>query len=238
MALPAASYAHHARCLMRALILIASPVALLQAQAAERVVPAGRIVVQTDDVTCFFKVLDANHGRPSADDLQHGYLDAGTDALRSFTDSRIGSMERLARAIQDKPSLFAKARTTALPSIRTRVAAAVDQLGALLPSARFPSVTVLVGRGNSGCVTTEAGVVIGLEALCNADWMQADVSDRFVHLIAHEYVHVQQPGARVEVEQPTLLYQTLVEGGAEYVGERISGQPSNAHLQRWTQGRE
>jgi hypothetical protein len=112
---------------MRALILIASPVALLQAQAAERVVPAGRIVVQTDDVTCFFKVLDANHGRPSADDLQHGYLDAGTDALRSFTDSRIGSMERLARAIQDKPSLFAKARTTALPSIRTRVAAAVDQ---------------------------------------------------------------------------------------------------------------
>lgn len=125
---------------MRALILIASPVALPQAQAAERIVATGHIVVQTDDVTRFFKVLDANQGRPSADDLQHGYLDAGTDALRSFTDRRIGSMERLARAIQDKPALFAKARTcaTALPSIRTRVAAAVDRLGALLPSARFP----------------------------------------------------------------------------------------------------
>ena len=219
---------------MRALILIASPVALLQAQAAERIVSARHIVVQTDDVTRFFKVLDANQGRPSADDLQHGYLDAGTDALRSFTDRRIGSMERLARAIQDKPALFAKARTcaTALPSIRTRVAAAVDRLGALLPSARFPPVTVLVGRGNSGGVTTEAGVVIGLEALCNADWMQTDVGDRFVHLIAHEYVHVQQPGARVDIEQPTLLYQTLLEGGAEYVAERISGQPANAHLQR------
>lgn len=87
-------------------------------------------------------------------------------------------------------------------------------------------------------MTTEAGVVVGLEALCNADWMQADVGDRFVHLIAHEYVHVQQPGARVDLEQPTLLYQTLLEGGAEYVAERISGQPANAHLQRWTQGRE
>lgn len=240
MATLSASCAHHARCLMRALILIASPVALLQAQAAERIVSARHIIVQTDDVTRFFKVLDANQGRPSADDLQHGYLDAGTDALRSFTDRRIGSMERLARAIQDKPALFAKARTcaTALPSIRTRVAAAVDRLGALLPSARFPPVTVLVGRGNSGGVTTEAGVVVGLEALCNADWMQADVGDRFVHLIAHEYVHVQQPGARVDVEQPTLLYQTLLEGGAEYVAERISGQPANAHLQRWTQGRE
>jgi uncharacterized protein YjaZ len=42
----------------------------------------------------------------------------------------------------------------------------------------------------------------------------------------------------VDVEQPTLLYQTLLEGGAEYVAERISGQPANAHLQRWTQGRE
>lgn len=61
-------------------------------------------------------------------------------------------------------------------------------------------------------MTTEAGVVVGLEALCNADWMQADVGDRFVHLIAHEYVHVQQPGARVDLEQPTLLYQTLLEG--------------------------
>jgi len=80
---------------MWALILIASPVALLQAQAAERIVSAGHIVVQTDDVTRFFKVMDANQGRPSADELQHGYLDAGTDALRSFTDSRIGSMERL-----------------------------------------------------------------------------------------------------------------------------------------------
>ncbi|GEM_PF-2244833 len=68
-----------------------------------------------------------------------------------------------------------------------------------------------MGRGNSGGVTAEAGVVIGLQALCDADWMQADVGDRFVHLIAHEYVHVQQPGARVEFEQPTLLYQALLE---------------------------
>ena len=98
-----ASYTHHARCLMWALILIASPVALLQAQAAERIVSAGPIVVQTDDASRFFKVRDANQGRPGADELQHGYLDAGTDALRSFTDSRIGSMERLAPIVHVRP---------------------------------------------------------------------------------------------------------------------------------------
>ncbi len=224
---------------MRALILIASPVALLQAQAAERIVSARHIVVQTDDVTRFFKVLDANQGRPSADDLQHGYLDAGTDALRSFTDRRIGSMERLARAIQDKPALLRsenlRDRIAIDPHARRRCRRSTWRPVAVCA---LPPVTVLVGRGNSGGVTTEAGVVIGLEALCNADWMQTDVGDRFVHLIAHEYVHVQQPGARVDIEQPTLLYQTLLEGGAEYVAERSSGQPANAHLQRWTQGRE
>lgn len=123
-----------ARRRVRELLLI---ILAMMLQAAERSQPPARIVIQTDDVTRFFHVLDASAGKPSADDLQRGYLDAGTDALRSFTDSRIGSMERLAKAIRDTPALFAKARTcaTALPSIRMRVAAAVDQLGTLLPSA-------------------------------------------------------------------------------------------------------
>ena len=196
--------------------------------------------VRTDDVTRFFRVFDAAGGRPDADALQRGYLDPGSDALREFTELRIGSMERLAKAIAGKPALFEKARTcaVALPAIRSRVVEALDKLDTVLPSARFPPVTVLVGRGTTGGVTTPAGVVIGLETLCNADWMQADVGDRFVHLIAHEYVHVQQHGAAVEIVEPTLLYQVLLEGGAEYVGELISGQVANVHLQDWTRGRE
>lgn len=196
--------------------------------------------VRTDDVTRFFQVFDAADGRPGAEALQLGYLDAGSDALRGFSELRIGSMERLAKAIADKPALFGKARACAasLPEIRKRVGDALDELGTVLPSSRFPPVTVLVGRGTTGGVTTPAGVVIGLEALCNADWMQADVADRFVHLIAHEYVHVQQHGAAVEVAEPTLLYQVLLEGGAEYVGELISGQVANAHLQDWARDRE
>lgn len=196
--------------------------------------------VRTDDVARFFQVFDAAGGRPDADALQRGYLDAGSDALREFSELRVGSMERLAKAIVDKPALFEKARTcdSKLPEIRSRVVEALDKLDTVLPSARFPPVTVLVGRGTTGGVTTPAGVVIGLETLCNADWMQADVGDRFVHLIAHEYVHVQQHGAAVEVVEPTLLYQVLLEGGAEYVGELISGQVANAHLQDWAGGRE
>jgi len=115
---------------------------------------------------------------------------------------------------------------------------ALDRLRGYLPSARFPPVTIVVGRGTTGGVTTPAGVVIGLETLCSADWMQPDITDRFVHLITHEYVHVQQPGAAVEVAEPTVLYQAWLEGGAEFVGELISGEVANVHLQPWARGRE
>ena len=196
--------------------------------------------VRTGDVTRFFHVLDMADGAPTAEALQSGYLDAGTDALREFAESRIGSADRLARAIQARPELFARARSCAgnLPRIRDRVVVALDRLGELVPSARFPPVTIVVGRGTTGGVTTPAGVVIGLETLCSADWMQPDITNRFVHLITHEYAHVQQPGAAVEVAEPTVLYQTWLEGGAEFVGELISGEVANVHLQSWVRGRE
>lgn len=196
--------------------------------------------VRTADVTRFFQVLDAADGAPTAEALRRGYLEPGTDALREFSSSRIGGMDRLARAIPERPELFASARDCAadLPAVRQRVLAALGRLDELLPSARFPPATIVVGRGTTGGVTTPAGVVIGLEALCNADWMQADITDRFAHLIAHEYVHVQQPGAAVEVDAPTVLYQAWLEGGAEFVGELISGEVANAHLRDWTRGRE
>jgi hypothetical protein len=50
-----------------------------------------------------------------------------------------------------------------------------------------------------------SGVQIGLEALCAVNWMNPNLEDRFVHLIAHEYAHVQQVRARVDDEHPTLL---------------------------------
>lgn len=196
--------------------------------------------VQTADVDRFFAVFDAADGRPSAADLQWGYLDPGSPGLQAFVVSRIGSADRLAAAIATDPALFEDARrcASALPEIRTRVQAALGRLAEVYPSARFPPVTILVGRGSSGGVTTPEGVAIGLETLCRADWMQPDIGERFVHLIAHEYVHVQQPGAAVEAEAPTLLYQVLLEGGAEFVGELISGQVANAHLHAWAHGRE
>ncbi|MFL9583429.1 DUF2268 domain-containing putative Zn-dependent protease [Stenotrophomonas sp. AB1(2024)] len=197
--------------------------------------------VLTEDTTRFFRVLDAADGMPTAGRLQADYLDPGSPALHDFLETRIGSAEKLARKIADDPGLYERARQCAhaLPEIEHRVATSLQKLGELYDQARFPPVAIVVGRGNSGGTTSPAGVIVGLEALCRADWLQADIGDRFLHLIAHEYAHVQQPGAAVEPPaDATLLYQTLIEGGAEFLGELISGQVTNVHLHEWARGKE
>src|SRR3546814_7940160 len=71
-----------------------------------------------------------------------------------------------------------------------------------------------------------------------SDW-SSDVCSSDLHLIAHEYAHVQQPAAQVDAPPgATLLFQSLIEGGAEFIGELTSGQVSNIQLQRWTHGHE
>ena len=50
---------------------------------------------------------------------------------------------------------------------RTRLKAAMGKIAELYPNARFPPVTIAVGRGRPvGTANQEAGVMIGLEALC------------------------------------------------------------------------
>ena len=208
--------------------------------AAEDSLPEIRIA----DVELFFRVYDATDGSPSAQALQTDYLDAGSDGLRQFIPNRIISAAELAKAISKHRDTYEHARTCAaeLPDVRTRIAAALKKLGEIYPEAKFPPVTMVIGRGTSGGTTGPAGVLIGVETVCKSNWMQADVGDRLVHLIAHEYAHVQQPIVE-RMGDPTdgsltVLQVSLIEGVAELIAELTSGSISNIQLQRYAAGRE
>ncbi|HEY0940362.1 MAG TPA: DUF2268 domain-containing putative Zn-dependent protease [Steroidobacter sp.] len=200
--------------------------------------------IHISDVELFFRVYDAANGSPSARALQTDYLDAGSDGLRQFIPHRIISATELADAISKHRDTYEQARTCAveLPDVRQRLAAVLEKLGEIYPEARFPPITMVIGRGSSGGTTGRAGVLIGIETVCGADWLQADVGDRLVHLIAHEYAHVQQPivesSGNPSDGQFTVLQVSLVEGVAELLAELTSGSISNVHLQRYAAGRE
>jgi len=221
---------------MRTLPLAA---ALLAAGLAHAAAPAPD--VRTDDVERFYRVYDGAHGHPGAGELQASYFDAGSEALRSFVDSRIGSATKLADAIAKRPAVYEQARgcLAALSDTKAQLPGVYMRMAALYPASTFPAVTFVIGRDSTGGTTTRDGIVIGLEKMCHATVMGADAGDRFTHIVAHELAHVQQPASQVDAPQgATLLFQALVEGGAELVAELTSGDVSYGQLKSWTRGQE
>ena len=126
----------------------------------------------------------------------------------------------MAATLAKTPTIYSDAKRCAavLPAVRERLSVAMVRLASLYPNARFPPVTVAVGRGRpvaAGGPTD--GVMVGLEALCGVKYFDANVEDRFVHVIAHEYIHVQQSESLTKDEHPTVLEVSLVEGAAEFI---------------------
>ena len=221
---------------MRAVLLAASLVAGC-ASVPESIDPP----IFTSDVDRFYALYDAAGGHPTATSLQHDYLDAGTEGLHRFAVLRQFTGDAIAAAVETNPVPFARARrcAAALPAVRLRIRDALVRLAALDPQATFPPVTIAVGRGKTGGTTSRTDVLIGLEVLCSADFFGPDVEGRFVHVIAHEYAHVQQPAAEeTDLTGATVLFASLIEGGAEFIAELTSCSVGYRHLDRLTRGRE
>ena len=197
--------------------------------------------ILTGDVDRFFRIFDATNGRPTAEQLQRDYLDAGSEGLKHLAKLRNVTGVRIADKLATDPGLYEKARqcTRVLPQARDRIARALRTLSERYPQAQLPPVTIVIGRGKPvGVGTPTTGIQIGLEALCATDWLNPDVEDRFVFVIVHEYLHVQQSPALMDEDKPTVLQMSLHEGAAEFVTELIAGQPAYSQLQAATAGRE
>jgi hypothetical protein len=198
-------------------------------------------VIQIEDVDRFYKVYDAAGGHPTADQIQHDYIDPGSDGLHHFAEVRNISGTTIAKTLAEHPEIYSGAKRcmAVLPRVRQRLQAALLELGRLYPEARFPPVTIAVGRGKPVAIGGPAyGVEVGLEALCATDWLNPNVEDRFVHVIAHEYAHVQRPPGLAHDEHPTVLEVSLIEGTGEFIAELISGEVAYSEFGASTKGRE
>ena len=214
---------------------------LLLAGLARAAAPDAPVVVHTDDVDRFYRVYDEAHGHPTAQALQAGYLDPGSVGLHQYLAARIKSAASLEHAIAVRPADYADARRCLAPlaDTKARLPAVFDKLVEAYPAARVAPVTLVIGRDDTGGNTTPEGVLIGVETMCRSNWLGDDIATRFVHIIAHEMAHVQQPAAAEDdVPGATVLFQSLLEGGADLVAELTSGDTANLHLKQWTRGHE
>ncbi len=96
-----------------------------------------------------------------------------------------------------------------------------------------------MSRGAPVAAANGKGLYVSLEALCAAKFFEADDEDRIVHVIAHEYVHAQQPLAQVESDSDTVLHAALRRRRRRVrrrTDQRIG--VAATHLHRWAVGRE
>ncbi|HET7577026.1 MAG TPA: DUF2268 domain-containing putative Zn-dependent protease [Sphingomicrobium sp.] len=219
-------------------VLCAAALAFAAAPAAAT---AAQPRIITSDVRLFYQVYDAAGGHPTAEQLQHDYLDRGSDGLHTFARLRNITGKRIAAEIAKDPALYANARRcmAILPRGRERLMVAMRKLAELYPAAKFPPVTVAVSRGKPvGVGGPVTGVMIGLEALCGVTYFDPDMEDRFVHVLLHEYLHVQQSPALAEDDHPTVLESSLIEGAAEFMTELIAGGVAEPGIRSEVKGHE
>ncbi|WP_083674958.1 hypothetical protein [Sphingopyxis granuli] len=196
---------------------------------------SSRVAIVTSDVDRFFALYDDPALAADPDALAARYLATPSPGLVEFMALRRITPDRLAAALRAKPAVYRDARGCAakLDKVRGRLVAATDRLAALYPKAVFPPITIAIGRASSAGTANAKGLYIGLEMLCAAKFIEADDEDRMVHVIAHEYAHVQQPLAQVDDENATVLHAALVEGAAEFVTERMTGSVAYPLLHQW-----
>ena len=87
-------------------------------------------VIEIDDVARFYQVYDAAGGHPTAEQLQHEYLDPGSEGLHHLAEARRVSGTSLGKNLTAHPEMYSDARRcmAVLPRVRTRLASRTPQI--------------------------------------------------------------------------------------------------------------
>src|SRR5271170_4671359 len=92
-----------------ALVLLVPLGSTTSAMATTAAAPA-RPEIQIRDVYSFYKLYDATDGHPTADQLQHDYLDPGSQGLHNLAKARNVTGARIADNIAKHPEIYVGAR--------------------------------------------------------------------------------------------------------------------------------
>jgi Predicted Zn-dependent protease (DUF2268) len=195
---------------------------------------AARLI--TSDIPAFWRVFDTASLQDAADRFQREYIDPGTIGLHDFLKARIQNGHELAATVASRPHYYAAIRAATLAvdqnmAVKDAIRASFRRLKELYPDAVFPDVYFLVGRMNSAGTASSNGLLIGVEMNARGDstpvdelndWERAVIGQisTLPNIVAHELIHIQQVSVG---SRDTLLKRSLNEGGADFMGEMISG---------------
>ncbi|BCS31842.1 hypothetical protein TBR22_A10450 [Luteitalea sp. TBR-22] len=221
--------------------VLASPVSAQDPVAPSLPSDPAQATVSTADVGLFWRAWDAwvaDGQRPErlAPILQAEYLDKGSAGVRDFTPDRIISADALATRILEDRAYYERVRP-----ITERIASRLPDLQGVYrafeqryPDAVFPTLYVVIGRRNSGGMSSPRALILGAEMFAGQG-ARLDEED-VLPMVAHELVHFQQ---RTSAERGGgLLGASLREGGADFIAEQIAGRHINTRVKGYGDSHE
>lgn len=172
-------------------------------------------VFETNDTKNFWVAFDKMNNLN--ENPFNEYIEKGSAGVKGFTQNRIINADSLFVVVNKRKTDYELSRNVldGILGKEKRVRAIYSALKYWYPTAKFPPVYFVYGRFNSGGTSSDDGIIIGTEMLKNLDGITG--------LIAHELIHYQQHVEGKDV----LLKWALLEGGADFIGELISGESIN-----------
>ncbi len=202
------------------------PVAIPPGRTAEPL--AARFYLQ--DVTNFWRAYDAWAAGATGNPFDSLYWRPATAQTRLLlTKNGIANPDSLRIIVRRRRLDYARCRPTTerIAEVLPQCRAAYLALKNLYPAATFPAAYFGIGTFNvGGNYERNVGLVIGSE-MHELPTIQV--------LVAHEVVHAQQ---QILYTYRIILEQCLVEGGADFVCELITGHVATPAPHAWAKGRE
>jgi hypothetical protein len=182
-----------------------------------------------DDIEHFLEAQAAiAGGMDPSRALQTLYIDRGSPGLGMFVEKYDLTVERLLEAMERHPEAYARIDRTlaALEERRPSFVAAYAEIQRILPGAVFPP-TYFVAAGHRGIGSGSVeGPLISIEKNTPASVREGDIEPTLVH----EMIHIEQLAAVRDAyfdifsgSGRTLLANSIREGGATWMAERITG---------------
>ena len=173
-------------------------------------------VFETSDTDLFWKQFD-KIGTSKENPFQE-YIEKGSLGVKGFINGRIINADSLLAKVNIRKADYLSSKNVLkdISSKEKKIRASYSALKYWYPKAKFPPIYFVYGRFNSGGTISENGIIIGTEMQKNLNFISG--------LVSHELIHFQQ---NTEGEN-TLLKNCLNEGGADFMGEFISGESINS----------
>ncbi len=192
-------------------------------------------IIETSDIDNFWKAFDklkyATNKNDSINIIKTEYIDISSEFFKEFIKVRNFKAEEYVSLIHKYPKFWSSIRkeTENVKNRKDDIEKILDKYEKEIPNFKRPNVCFAIGCLRTGGTVSGNLILIGTEIAAStpetekselSNWLKSIIGTfDIVSMVSHETIHTQQKGGYLR----DLVEQTISEGVADFLSEKISG---------------